>query len=117
LRDITWQILESNGYRVVTALDGTEVLAVYIERKSEVRLVLTDMMMRYMDGTATIRAIRKIDPTAYIIATSDLMVYEYAKEAKDPGAQEFLSKPHTAETILQTINREVRERASTASNE
>ena len=116
LRDITRQILESYGYQVVTAVDGAEALALYIERKNEIRLVITDMMMPYMDGPATIRAIRKINPTARIIATSGLMVSEYAKEAKDLGAQEFLAKPYTAETLLQTM-REALERASTASKE
>jgi PAS domain S-box-containing protein len=116
LRDITRQILESYGYRVVTAVDGAEALALFIERKGEVRIVITDMMMPYMDGAATIRAIRKIDPKACIIATSGLMVSEYAKEAKSLGAQEFLAKPYTAETLLQTMQ-EVLERTSEASKE
>ena len=116
LRDITRQILESYGYQVVTAADGTEALAQYLERKGEIRLVFTDMMMPYMDGAATIRAIRKIDPRACIIATSGLMVSEYAKEAKDLGAQEFLAKPYTAETLLKTL-KEVLGRASAASKE
>ena len=116
LRDITRQILESYGYRVVTAVDGAEALALYVERKGEIRLVITDMMMPYMDGAATIRAIRKIDPKACIIATSGLMVSEYAKEAKDLGAQEFLAKPYTAEALLQTLQ-EVLGLASAASKE
>ena len=116
LRDITRQILESYGYQVVTAADGTEALAQYLERKGEIRLVFTDMMMPYMDGAATIRAIRKIDPRACIIATSGLMVSEYAKEAKDLGAQEFLGKPYTAETLLKSL-KEVLGRASAASKE
>jgi hypothetical protein len=111
LRDISRQILESYGYQVVTATDGAEALALYVERKGEIRLVITDMMMPYMDGAATIRAIRKIDPAACIIATSGLMVGEYAKEVKNLGAQEFLAKPYTAETLLQTLQR-VLERTS-----
>jgi PAS domain S-box-containing protein len=116
LRDITRQILESYGYQVLTAADGTEALAQYLERKGEIRLVLTDMMMPYMDGAATIRAIRKINPTACIIATSGLMVSEYAKETMDLGAQGFLAKPYTAETLLQTLQR-VLEGSSTEAKE
>jgi len=116
VRDITRQILESYGYLVVTALDGAEALALYIERKGEIRLVITDMMMPYMDGAATIRAIRKIDPKACVIATSGLMISEYAKEAKSLGAQKFLAKPFTAETLLQTL-REMLGRASASFRE
>lgn len=103
LRDITRQILESYGYRVMTASDGTDALAQYIARKGEIRLVITDMMMPYMDGAATIRAIRRVDSEALIIATSGLMVGEYAQEAKGLGVQAFLAKPYTAETLLQTL--------------
>jgi PAS domain S-box-containing protein len=105
LRDITRQTLESYGYRVLTALDGTDAVARYIERKDEVRLMITDMMMPYLDGPATIRAIRRVNPAARIIATSGLMISEYAKEAKGLGVEAFLAKPYTAETLPQTIRR------------
>ena len=44
----------------------------YAEKREEIRLVVTDMMMPFMDGAATIRALRKIGPTVKIIATSGL---------------------------------------------
>ena len=116
LRDITRQTLESYGYRVMTALDGTDAVARYIEKKDEVRLVITDMMMPYLDGPATIRAIRRVNPASRIIATSGLMISEYAKEAKGLGVQAFLAKPYTAETLLQTIRR-VLERTTVESTE
>jgi PAS domain S-box-containing protein len=111
IRDITGQILQSYGYQVVTATDGTTALVQFIERKNEIRLVITDMMMPYMDGAATIRAIRNIDPRMRIVATSGLMLNEYAREAKNLGVHAFLAKPYTAETLLQTIRR-VLERTS-----
>jgi hypothetical protein len=112
VREITRQILESHGYRVVTAGDGTEALVLYVQRKDEIRVLIIDMMMPYMDGTATIRAIRKIDAKAPIIATSGLMTNGYAKEARGLGVDAFLAKPHTAETLLQTL-RDVLSKPST----
>jgi nitrogen-specific signal transduction histidine kinase/ActR/RegA family two-component response regulator len=103
VRDITRRILESYGYRVVMAGDGTEALALYVQNKGEIRAMITDMMMPYMDGTSTIRAIRKIDPGARIIATSGLMTNEYAKEAAGLGVQAFLTKPYTAKTFMKTL--------------
>jgi CheY-like chemotaxis protein len=105
LRDITRQILESYGYRALTAADGTEALALFMEKRSEVRVVITDMMMPYMDGSATIRALRRIDPHVRVVATSGLMVVEYAREARDIGVQEFLSKPFTADALLKALRR------------
>ena len=105
VREITRQILECLWYQVVTAGDGTEALVQYVQRKGEIRVLIVDMMMPYMDGAATIRAIRKIDSKARIIATSGLMTNGYAKEARGLGVDAFLAKPHTAETLLQTLSR------------
>jgi PAS domain S-box-containing protein len=103
LRDMTRQVLESCGYRVTTAANGTEAVARFAERKADFQLVVTDMMMPYMDGPATIRAIRKIDPRARFIVTSGSMVDEHAREAEKLGVQAFLSKPYTAEELLRTL--------------
>jgi CheY-like chemotaxis protein len=51
-------LLESNGYKVIVANDGREAVVLYTKRIEKIRLVLTDMRMPYMDGTATIRALR-----------------------------------------------------------
>jgi PAS domain S-box-containing protein len=103
VRDITRQILETYGYRVVVAVDGTEALVQFLEKQAEISLIITDMMMPYMDGAATIRAVRKVAPDARIIATSGLMVSEYAHEANNLGVQAFLPKPYTAMTLLRSI--------------
>jgi len=113
VREITQQILESYGYRVLLANDGTEAVVRYVERREEIRVVLTDMMMPYMDGKATIRALRKIDPGVKIISTSGLARREQPKEAVDLGVNAFLTKPYTAETLLRTL----REVLSTTTSE
>ena len=103
VRDVTRQILVSHGYRVLTAENGIAAVAVYAERKSEISVVITDMMMPYMDGAATIRAIRRIAPGALIISTSGVVANGRAKESKGAGASAFLAKPYTAEALLKTL--------------
>jgi PAS domain S-box-containing protein len=105
LRDMTRQILESCAYKVTTAADGTEAVARFAEHKADFQVVLTDMMMPYMDGPATIRAIRRIDPEARFIATSGLTTGEHEKAARGLGVRTFLAKPYTAEKLLQTIRK------------
>src|SRR5581483_9295356 len=72
IREITRGTLEAYGYNVMTAADGTEAVAIYAANKDSIQVVLTDMMMPYMDGPATIRALRKMDPRVRIIASSGL---------------------------------------------
>ena len=59
---ITSQTLQAFGYRVLTATDGAEAVAIYAQHKNEIAVVLTDMMMPIMDGPATIRALMRINP-------------------------------------------------------
>jgi hypothetical protein len=105
VREISRQILESYGYRVATASDGTEAVAIYAEKKGEIQAVITDMVMPYMDGVATARALRRINPEVKIIATSGLATNGQSKKMKDLGIQEFLAKPYTADTLLETLRR------------
>ena len=102
IRDVTTAMLEKYGYRTVPAADGTEALAVYAQRRDEIDLVLTDMAMPYMDGAATIRALRKINPDLKIIAASGL-TDQQRDNLKELKTNAFLLKPYTAETLLKTI--------------
>ena len=65
--------------------------------------MLTDMLMPYMDGPATIRALRKIDPSVKIIAASGLMDSDKVKDSTGMDNLAFLMKPYTAEKLLNTI--------------
>ncbi|SDT97536.1 PAS domain S-box-containing protein [Verrucomicrobium sp. GAS474] len=93
---ITSRTLLSFGYRVLTATNGADAVAVYAEHKNEIAVVLTDMMMPIMNGPATIQALTRINPAVRIIATSGL-------NANNGGTKHFLMKPYTAETLLKTL--------------
>jgi two-component system, cell cycle sensor histidine kinase and response regulator CckA len=103
IREIARQTLESCGYRVLTANDGAEAVALYAEQKDEVKAVLTDMMMPYMDGPATIRALHRLNPRVKIIATSGLDIDGGAIDNAGYGVKAYLSKPYTAEKLLLTL--------------
>jgi CheY-like chemotaxis protein len=102
IREITGATLETFGYRVLTASDGTEALALYAERKGEIALVLTDMVMPFMDGPATIRALQRMNPDVKIIAASGLAQGVRANDTPI-GVSMFLNKPFTAERLLKAL--------------
>jgi CheY-like chemotaxis protein len=101
--EITKTTLETHGYRALTASDGTEAVALYAQHKDEIKVVLTDMMMPYMDGPATIRALQKLNPRVKIIASSGLTETARVAEAANGGVSKFLAKPYTAEKLLETV--------------
>lgn len=103
VRDISKQTLETFGYRVVTACDGAEAVAIYAERRAEIDVVLTDMMMPVMDGPSMIRVLLRMDPKVRIIAASGLNANGMVAKASNAGVQDFIPKPYTAEALLRSI--------------
>src|ERR1043166_9212141 len=103
IREITRGTLETFGYTVLTASDGTEALALYADKKNEIAVVLTDMVMPFMDGPATIRALQRMNPNVKIIAVSGLGTGHHAGEGALEGVSVFLTKPYTAEKLLKTL--------------
>jgi PAS domain S-box-containing protein len=98
IRELARATLTAHGYRVQTAREGSEAVALYARLGAEVRLVLTDMMMPVMDGPATIRALRQLDPNVRILATSGLPVAPAVGQA-----DAFLPKPFAVHDLLAAV--------------
>lgn len=105
IRQITSATLEKFGYKTLTASDGTEALAIYAQNSTDIKIILTDMAMPFMDGTATIRALRKLNPDLPIIAASGLP----PADVNSLNVNAFLSKPYTAEKLLTTLSKILRQ--------
>ena len=71
----------------------------------EIDLVITDMSMPGMDGPSMIRAMREIDPDVKIIGMSGLMNTEQTAELQSLDVDSFLTKPFTAENLLNSISK------------
>ncbi len=100
---ITSQTLQAFGYRVLTATDGAEAVAVYAQKQNEIAVVLTDMMMPVMDGAAVIRVLTRINPKIKIIATSGLNANGSAVKLSGGAVKHFMTKPYTAATLLKAM--------------
>jgi PAS domain S-box-containing protein len=100
---ITRQTLEAFGYRVLTAQDGAEAVAIYAQKKHEIAVVLTDVMMPVMDGSSFIRVLLRINPAIKIVRASGLCSNGRANGFPNDRVRHFLTKPYTAETLLQTM--------------
>ncbi len=101
---VTKTSLETYNYKVSTASDGIEAIALYAQHKDEIGVVLMDMMMPVMDGITTIRTLKKINPHVKVIAVSGLASSDKVNAARSAGVKAFLSKPYTAVELLKTIN-------------
>ena len=68
--EINKELLETMGYTVYAAGNGQEGLAVYMEKKDKIDLVILDMIMPGISGGVTFDRIREINPNAKILLSS-----------------------------------------------
>jgi two-component system cell cycle sensor histidine kinase/response regulator CckA len=99
IRDVTAATLESFGYRVLTAADGSEGIAQYAQNP-DVAVVLTDMLMPVLDGRTTIRALRQLNPNVRVVGMSGVT----SQRTSGPMPDLLLQKPFRAADLLNAIH-------------
>ena len=95
--------LENYHYRVVTAASGPEAVIRLAEKADEVSLVITDFEMPFMDGFATVNALRKIKPGIKIIVATGSKS-EKAVQNRGLVSGAFIHKPFSTEQLLTTVH-------------
>jgi two-component system sensor histidine kinase RpfC len=109
-RLILEQMLESAGYAAEVAGDGETAL----ERLAAggFKAAVIDLHMPGLDGVDLLRRYRLLRPSGRIpivMLTADA-TFSAKSECADAGADAFLTKPVTAETLLSTLERLIHER-------
>ena len=113
LRSTIERSLKHLGHEVVSARDGKAALALIPTVTYD--LVLTDIVMPDMEGLELIRAIRKIDPSAKIIAMSGGgrgTANDYLGLASNFGAAATLEKPFSLDALAKAIDEVLGEKPS-----
>lgn len=104
IRNSARTALETRGYRVLCAADGSEALATFALNAARVNVVLTDLMMPIVDGLTLVRALRAMKPALPIIASTGLGEKNQLAELKTLQVETVLHKPYSASTLLRTIH-------------
>ncbi|MEH1824977.1 MAG: PAS domain S-box protein [Nostoc sp.] len=104
IREIATIILENHNYKILTASNGIEAIALYAQHKHQINAVLMDIMMPEMDGITAIRTLQKINQQVQIIACSGLNSMEVFTQAADVNVQAVLLKPYTARELLNSLH-------------
>ncbi len=102
MRNSLRMILERNAIEVVgMAGNGIEAIAQYKALKPDV--VTMDITMPDMDGLTAVDAILREDPAARILVVSALADKSTSVEAIKRGAQGFLLKPITPDSLREAV--------------
>ena len=98
----TKHTLETFGYRVIAASDGTDAIATFLKSAEKPVALITDMMMPNMDGPTLIQALLKIHPSLPIIGASGLS-HQMQAQVNSLGVKHFLRKPYNADALLEAL--------------
>src|SRR5216117_725855 len=101
MRTALKDVLEAEGYRVLTAADGESGLRRALEEKPD--LILLDIMMPKMDGYAVCTELRRLaNPVPILMLTAKGQV-EDRVTGLDAGADDYLVKPFSTEELLARV--------------
>jgi CheY-like chemotaxis protein len=104
LRNFAAKLIQSRGYRVVTAGDGAEALAVLTEG-TQVDLLVLDVMMPGLDGLQTLEQVRNRGhrqlPVVLLTAQS---ADEQILRGYECGADCYVTKPVQPSTLLNVVD-------------
>jgi CheY-like chemotaxis protein len=92
------------GYQVRTARNGREALAHLEQHPGEIRLILTDVIMPYMDGGELAERVRDLVPGVRIVLMSDTLEGPAGEVVTAYPEIPFLSKPFTFSELYATLN-------------
>jgi PAS domain S-box-containing protein len=101
--EMTKATLEVHGYRVLTAKDGAEAVAVYAQHAADVRVVVTDMVMPVMSGPTLIRVLQNFSRCPRIIAVGGLLDADTIEQMISLAPIQCLQKPYSVERLLAAV--------------
>ncbi len=103
IRRLLKGILERRGYKVLVAESVMEAMELYRKHQKEIGVVLTDLVMPFIDGKDFIIQLRALDPFLKIIAISGLATQSQTDKIMVKGANVFLRKPLEIEQLMSAL--------------
>jgi len=103
VRRVVQTTLERAGYRVLSAEDGAQAVALYRARPGGVDLCLLDVMMPVMNGREAFDAIRLLDPGARGLFVSGYTADLLEQRGVGEGLPEVVPKPVAPHDLLARV--------------
>jgi CheY-like chemotaxis protein len=107
--EVSRELLEFMGYRVYAVGSGQEAIAVYMEKRNEIDLVILDMIMPGISGGETFDRLKEINPDIKVVLSSGYSINGQAQEIMAKGCNAFIQKPFHLEKLSQIV-REMQDR-------
>ncbi len=104
IREVTVEVLEEMGFKVLACADGLSGVETYREHHREIVAVLLDLSMPKLDGRSTFKELKRINPDVQVIITSGYGDEEVINSLKNVGLAGFIPKPYSPELLRSALN-------------
>ena len=101
--DVGTRMLKKLGYKVFTARDGKEAIAVFQKHQEQIDVIVLDMIMPRMGGGETYDQIKKIKPGVKVLLSSGYSINGQASEILKRGCNGFIQKPFNLQNLSQNL--------------
>jgi two-component system cell cycle sensor histidine kinase/response regulator CckA len=102
-RSVICRMIRALGYSTRAARDGREALRYIQQHPGEIRLVLTDVIMPYMDGGELSERVRDLHPRLPVVLMSANSGEDIAELVAAYPELPFLEKPFTPEVLHRAL--------------
>lgn len=103
--EINQKLLERLGYSVIKASSGKTAIDLIRQTAPQFDIVLLDIKLPDMDGAAIYPIIRQHRPDTKVVICSGYSLEGRVQELLDQGADGFIPKPFTLESISEELNK------------
>jgi two-component system, cell cycle sensor histidine kinase and response regulator CckA len=101
------KVLYQAGYGTFTAENGDEGIAIFEERRAEIDLILTDIVMPDIDGIEVASRIQRIDPAVPILFTTGAIPEDDPHMLSLANGGFLLRKPFFPDQLLRFVENQV----------
>jgi signal transduction histidine kinase/CheY-like chemotaxis protein len=100
LREVTKRIFVRNGYKVITAANGPDALAVAANHPGEIHLLVTDVVMPHMLGKVVAERMRVIKPEIEVLFMSGYAQPALASQGRLEPNVALVEKPFSEAELM-----------------
>jgi two-component system, cell cycle sensor histidine kinase and response regulator CckA len=103
VRSTVRRLLERHGYHVLEAANGHDALSLIAVRSSEIRLVVSDMVMPGMGGMELATRLRTIAPQTPVLLMTGYTEEAITRNGDRPHDGLIIEKPFSQHTMLEKV--------------
>ncbi len=103
LRELTIELLESGGYRVLEAKNGAAAISISKEYGETIHALVTDVVLPEMNGTVLATRIKELRPDVKVLYMSGYAGNPAARLGVLASGSAFIQKPFTKTSLLNDL--------------